>query len=798
MKIGFDLLPLKTYNFLRGIGKYSYDLVKTILTIDYNNEYYLFNVPNDIFKDFIRENVTLYERAACLDEIKDIDIFIYTSLFELDSEIIPNPLNVNCKKAVILYDLIPILFWENYIPIFTDTQKKRYFSRLASINEFDIIFTISNSTKHDLIELLGIPQDKIILIYSGLNSNYLAEKSSSIKIREIKLKYGIKRSYLLSTPGFDFRKNISGIFQAFSLLSSCLKDNFDLVLVCKLEPIQKQILYNIWKELKNSPDHLILTGYIPVDDLITLYDGAELFIFPSLYEGFGIPILEAMSRGCPVITSNVSSLPEVCESAGILINPYDSQQISCVIEELINNNYLRRKLISIGYEQYQKFSWIKVAQRVLSVIEAMFQKSPENLLTNINNHYRIAFFTPLNPIKSGISDYSELLLTVLRSRYDIDIYIDSSYTPDNPNITNNFNILSHTMFESNKQKYDLCVYQMGNSKYHSYMFDYILKYPGMTVLHDLILPFFIESICINKEQQVFDTEKFLNYVFINHGYYKYLQVSKRLNDRLPFDHYDFSLNFLKSVIDSSIKTIVHNEYSKRFVESNISFSNVSLIRMGFPESQYQTNEKNNIKNNLNINNQIIISAFGRITKTKRIDVLLLVLAKIVNEYNIKNILLILVGSVYSDMKREIDYIIQREQLQDYIKITGFISNDDFNKYYSITDICINLRYPTSGETSATLINAFKFGLPVITSNISQYKEYPENCVWKVDVDDNEIEILTEYLVELIKNKNLREKMSENSLKYYKDRHSQNKMLCDYIYNINCTINLIQQHNRHMK
>jgi glycosyltransferase involved in cell wall biosynthesis len=787
MNIGIDLIPLKTYSVCRGIGKYSHDLVKELVKIDQQNQYFLFNVPDDHFQRFESQNVIVSGKEVSGSDTDNLDIFIFTSFFEWDYPISPHPSEIMCKKAVVVYDLIPILFWDHYISQLPDEMVKIYFDRLALLQHFDIIFTISNATKIDLIELLDIPSEKIVVIYSGLNEEYDKRKRNDEEIERIKEHYGIKRKYLLSTPGYDFRKNIFGIFEAFSLLPPHLIECLDLVLVCNLKPHQKRVLLNIWSELKLPVDHLILTNYIPVDDLISLYDGAELFVFPSFYEGFGIPVLESMSRGCPVVTSAVSSLPEVCESAAILTDPYVAQQTSSAIEEILNNSYVRNKLITLGYEQSKKFSWTRVIQRVLETFNNIKEGFSEKKLTQYTPPpKRIAFFTTLNPVKSGISDYSEELLKNLKKRYVIDIFIDTNYTPTNPDIVRSFDIYQHTFFESKKDQYDLVMYQVGNSKYHSYMYEYLIKYPGIVVLHDAILSYFFEALCIDEERHTLDYKKYLDCVFVNHGYNRYLQSLNIYKKKKSIDYYDLSLNFLKKIIDSNYLTIVHSEFSKRIIDTNVSFSNIHKINLGFSTSHHEM-DKDEIKSNFNLSNVVIISAFGRITRTKRIDVLLSSLAKIIREYDVKNVLLFLVGSVESDMKTEIKRLIRQNHLNEHVRITGYIPNDEFNRYYAITDICVNLRYPSSGETSVTLVNALANGLPVITSNIEQYREYPDDCVWKVDIDSDEVEELTAFLLELIRNKELRKTMSENSLNYGRENHSPEQMLSAYISDIDSII-----------
>ncbi len=779
MKIGVDMLPLKTGSNIRGIGKYTFNLVNELVNTDGSNKYYLYNVPKDIADNFKKNNVFIFERKPISSDTSGLDIFFIASLLEDRDNDILVPSQIKCRKALLFYDLIPVIFWEKYVDSLSDKERYEYFRRLNYIKDFDIIFAISKTSKVDLAELVGIPENKIKVIYAGLDKNFLREKRSNGEIARIKAKYGINGRFVLSTVGYDFRKNISGIFNAFCNV----RNNLELVIVCKLQPEVEKQLYKNWVKLGLSKNRLILTNYIPVEDLISLYDAADASLFPSLYEGFGLPVLESMARGCPVVTSKVSSLPEVCECAALYIDPDNPKEIAEAIDKIVTDIDLKEKLIKLGLEQFKKFNWTRVAAEILENLEFF---CPQNFNEN-SAKYRVAYFSPLNPVKSGISDYSEELLPVLKNSIDIDIFIDEGYSPVNNNINNLFDVYPHFLFErmNKENKYDLCLYQLGNSIYHEYILKYLLKYPGLIVLHDLTLFGLISSIC--NKNKTFDKIRFLNYVFENLGYIKYLEIKDKLDRKKLIDAYDLSQNFAKMFLDHSILTLVHNDFSKDFLENQVSFCKIWATRLHGIDHELDHKIKEDIKAQLGISSKIVISAFGRITFTKRIDVLLKSFSKLINKKNVKNVQLFLVGELHNDVKQQIQNIIKNEGLEDVTTITGYVSKDEFEKYLEISDICVNLRFPTSGESSATLAKALSFGIPVITTNYAQYREYPDNCCWKVDVGVDEIELISEYLLELVTNEKLRKIMSENAYCYAKTNHSLNKVVNDYLRAINYSI-----------
>jgi glycosyltransferase involved in cell wall biosynthesis len=782
MKIGIDLFPLKTYSFTRGIGKYSYNLVKHLIKNDEVNLFYLYNVPDANIQEFSKKNTIVSGQKPSVDDANNMDFFIITSLIELDSEVYLNPLGIKCKKSLIFYDLIPVIFWENYIDTLPKNIVDDYFKRLSYLPDFDLIYAISNSTKKDLIDILGIPEEKIKVIYAGLDENLKITNYSESSNSKVLRRYNIHNRFILTTPGIDFRKNISGLFNAFAQLNKSHRDSLDLVLVCRLLPTEENYLKKIWGDLSLPSKNLILTNYIPVDELIALYDTAELFAFPSLYEGFGLPVLEAMSRGCPVTTSNISSLPEICENAALYANPQNTKDIALSIEKILEDSTLKNKLIRLGKAQAKKFSWDRVA---LKVIESY--SLPMNINQNTDTpRYKIALFTPLNPIKSGISDYSEELIPFLKKYMDIDIFIDGSYLPSSQLIKQICSIFPAKKFEDLSDSYDMIVYQVGNSEFHTYMIDFMNKFPGVMIQHDLILHGLVYTDCINKN--IFNKEKYLDYVFENFGYSKYLEISNKISQGQFLDFFDYSQNFAKKIIDGNYLTLVHNHYSKDFLLKQISFSEVQKINFGHPLVYSSIEEKYQAKKEIEPNKKNI-SIFGRITKSKRPDIVLKAFSNLVHIKNICDTHLFLVGELLEDCEKEVVKIIKDEKIENFVTITGFVDKNRFNYYYGNTDVCVNLRYPSSGETSASIIKSFAYGIPTITSNYAQYKEYPDNCCWKLDIDAYEIETLTEYLYELISNNDLRRTMEQNALTFSNETMSMETTALQYLQGIQYAIKL---------
>jgi glycosyltransferase involved in cell wall biosynthesis len=217
-----------------------------------------------------------------------------------------------------------------------------------TLSKLDVCVVVSECTKRDMLEHFHIDEKKIKVVYLAADERF--KPASQEKINELKKKYNITERFLLSVGSVP-RKNIDGIIKAFA--GSKAKNDFVLVLGCN-QDIEKYtqlaISLNVFERIRILPT---LTD----DEMVTLYSSCHCFVFPSLYEGFGLPILEAMQCGAPVITANMSSCPEVAADAALLTDPKNPQEISLAIDEMCSNEGLRQEIIRKGSLRCQQFSW---------------------------------------------------------------------------------------------------------------------------------------------------------------------------------------------------------------------------------------------------------------------------------------------------------------------------------------------------------------------------------------------------------------------------------------------------------
>ncbi|MCM8833544.1 MAG: glycosyltransferase family 4 protein [Candidatus Omnitrophica bacterium] len=383
MKIGIDANPLLDEK-KTGIGWYAYNLIKNIEKIDKENIYILFSnslsrykKKYEIKKNFKSKNfyVSIRPFPFLVWNYVVAKIFPFEFLYgNLDlihtlHVLTPIPLSFHVKQVITIHDLIPLINL-NLCP--TESLILKIIIPKA-VKKADMIITVSYNTKKDLLNHFKIDSEKITVIYPGLHNENIRPIEDYEKIENFKKKYGIYGKYLLFVGAIEPKKNIPKLIDAFIIVKEKFPE-LKLVLCGKIG-WKAEIFY---KKMKDLPEKIkkdiILTGYVPVSDLPYLYNGCEVFVFPSLYEGFGFPVLEAMGCGVPVVTSNISSLPEVVGDAGILVNPENKEEIAEAILSILNDQNLKKTLSKKGIERAKLFSWENTAKKTLELYKKVVQK----------------------------------------------------------------------------------------------------------------------------------------------------------------------------------------------------------------------------------------------------------------------------------------------------------------------------------------------------------------------------------------------------------------------------------------
>ncbi len=248
------------------------------------------------------------------------------------------------------------------------TPKDRFRLRLDSyrgITSADHILAISENTKKDIVELYNIPANRITVAYNGISKLYRRLEDDS-SVEAVRRKYQINSPYILHTGVLQKRKNLVRLFQAFELFKQRCNEDIKLVLVGGKGWLYDEILEQ--RSTMKEKDSVIFCGKVSSSELLAFYNGAQLFVLPSLYEGFGIPLAEAMACGTPSIAADSSSLPEVGGDAALYFDPYSIEEIAEAIAKVVFEEATRNQMIVKGFEQVKQFSWDETANKINNIL----------------------------------------------------------------------------------------------------------------------------------------------------------------------------------------------------------------------------------------------------------------------------------------------------------------------------------------------------------------------------------------------------------------------------------------------
>jgi glycosyltransferase involved in cell wall biosynthesis len=370
MQICVDTRGAKLYAGT-GIGTYTARLMENIMSIDDKNKYTFF-WPNDGY-DFMldKENVsvTLFgeKNKRFWDESYTPSLVQRRGFeaFHLPQNGLGLPKDKYCPYVVTVHDLIPYTMPETCGKSYLD----RFVEQMPQIIEAaDRIITVSEYSKQDIIKFFGVSPDKIRVTHLAADSGFkLMDKEKAWSF--LKDKYNYTGDYILYLGGFSPRKNVDGLLEAFSRLVRELPGHYDLMLL----GASKDNHYELKKkaDAMGIGDRTVFAGFVPYEHLPYFYNCASVFVYPSFYEGFGLPPLEAMTCGTPTITSNVTSIPEIVQDAAITIDPNNNDLLTENIYNVLTNMSLRSELIEKGLRRAYNFSWKKTAIETIKVYEEL-------------------------------------------------------------------------------------------------------------------------------------------------------------------------------------------------------------------------------------------------------------------------------------------------------------------------------------------------------------------------------------------------------------------------------------------
>lgn len=673
--------------------------------------------------------------------------------YHIDCVWTPNPLMVNvlfpskklnCGFFATVYDLIPCV-----MPIgeWSEAVTEEYNRRLNYLKQVYML-CVSESTRQDVFNRIGQDVSASITMAAANGDIFYRERKNLNTSQEVSVVF---------TGGFDYRKNIYGAVEAFAAAKKQISDKrLVFYIVCKYLQEEKDRLDKRLRELGICED-VRLTGFITDEELAELYSRADVFFFPSFYEGFGLPLLEAMLGGAYIVAADNSSLSEVCGEYALYCDAGDVDNMSGELIKAIYNSLSESLEDKRKRQEYALgFTWKKTA---MESYKAFFYGADIPNSKANRKRKRIAVVTPWPKQETGIANFSYRLMPYLHQYFDVDIFIDNTLDHDVdflPYLYGNRYVIRE--LDERYPDYDEIIYHMGNNMlYHTGIYRYLKKYPGIVELHDHVLhPFFYHSFYLKGDKETYKQALIDGYGPTGEAHFSEVDEGRNYPDGIRFPMSESVSNIAKRVI-------VHNVWSytrlpktkQKFIIPLPAFEREELSVNAIRKAESLIYKKTG-----KMENEILIGCFGWVNDNKRPDIIIKAFVKLM-EQNYK-VRLVFFGKNNS---QKVHDIIAERWLDPCVKISGFLSDEEYTAALRACDIVVNLRYPSMGESSATLCEAFKEGKAVIATAVGQYLEFPNEVCWKLSVGEHEIEVLSEMLKYLIDHDEVRKVMGRNAMEY---------------------------------
>jgi glycosyltransferase involved in cell wall biosynthesis len=728
------------------------------------------NVSYELVDRAAARTAAEYVREAFLLSLKP-SVILVTSLFEgCDDDSVTSVarLAASIPTAVILYDLIPLVNHKLYLDnggVFSDW----YYEKIRHLKRATKLLAISESSRHEAIRHLGFNREDVISISTAADAHFKVSDIQADEEARLREKYKLHRAFVMYTGGIERRKNIERLVVAYSKLPKELRLDHQLAIVCSASEYDRDRLLKLAVGHGLSVNDLILTGYVPEQDLVALYNLCKIFVFPSWHEGFGLPALEAMKCGRAVIAANTSSLPEVIGLDEALFDPLDEDAISFKICQVLQDEVLRERLQQHGLERSEIFSWERSAKAAIDAMEVIVASE---VATPAVKKPRLAYVSPLPPERSGISDYSAELIPYLSQFYEIDVVVNQAHVSALA-VNTNATVRTVQWFVSNQELFDRVLYHFGNSHFHEHMFSLVRSVPGVVVLHDFYLSNFIHFQHITNPGHLI-IEKAM---YKSHGYRAMRDCTLHGWSQEKVANYPCSFE----VLASSLGVIVHSKNSVRLAKEWYSLSAddwgvIPLLRI---PSGTTSDVKAAARKRLGLSDSdFLVCSFGYLAPTKlSLELYEAWQASSLSD-DAKCVLVFVGDTPKNEYGSNLRALVKGHDSASRVEITGWADEELYRDYLAAADVGVQLRTMSRGETSAAVLDCMNYGLATIVNSNGSMAELDEAVVYKL-VDEFTQDDLVRALTHLRLNPGQVAMLGAAACDYISSHHNPTKCAAEY-------------------
>jgi glycosyltransferase involved in cell wall biosynthesis len=629
------------------------------------------------------------------------------------------------RLVVTLHDLIPLIFPEHYIdpdPI----NMSRWLARLGIVRTADQILAVSQCSAADAVEHLQFDEKRITVIDAGTSVQIalmVGSREEAAKILDGKFP-GLRDGFLFYVGGGDWRKNVTRLIEAYARLPEQFREQHQLVITYKLNPNAREGLEGLARDLGIHGNQLLLTGFVPDRELSALYRRCGLFVFPSLYEGAGLPILEAMACGAPVVGSNVSSVPEILGDLRATFDPSDPDDIARCIERTLDDEEELKRLRRVSTERTAHFTWDRVARRAIEGYERALA-TPSHRDTSPRRRSRLAVFTPWPPEASGAATYSRQLVERLADHADVDVIVAGDTDSDfyDRSLEPRVRLWPAGDFDwvNELRDFDRCLYVLGNSALHRHAMEALLRRPGVVVAHDVRFGGLYRSLEPGwTENPVWIREKL-------YGMYgdRIPPAALRRAPEDPAVQDQFGIYMSQEVQAHAEKLLVHSRYAADVLRMDrtpgTATAETIVVGRGIPEAEIRGNGRGTAAPT--------VVSLARGEHPEAIDLLMHGFAAIAAER--PGVRLVLLGRLEEGTGARLGETASNLGLREAVSPLGEVEGDEYQRTLASADVAVELRTSSDGEASEWICDCLAARVPTVVSSVGWLAELPEPAVLHV-------------------------------------------------------------------
>jgi glycosyltransferase involved in cell wall biosynthesis len=633
------------------------------------------------------------------------------------------------RLVVTLYDLIPHLFPDWYL--IDPLTRKRHEARLGLIRRADRVLAISTATADDAVAHLGVRPERVTVVGTGVSSHFRKATDRLAALASVQASLpAVDAGFLLYTGGIDPRKNIARLLEAYSALPEALRRAHQLVVVCEVAADQRAELEEILGRLRIS-DRVVITGFVQDEVLAALYQSTALFVFPSRYEGFGLPVAEAMACGAPVAVSRIRAATELVPEPAAHFDPAEPRAIAEVISRCLSDSALNARLRALRIPA--SASWESVAERTAT---AYAEVAATGRRARRRSRPRVAVVTPLPPQRSGVADDSYHLIEALTEYVDVDAIADGPLqggrAPSGVRVvgTRNFDVADGLV-----GNYDQVFYCLGNSRFHAGALELLRGRPGIVIAHDVLLSGLYGHVAADRPHVL--PAGFTGVLRAMYG--------GRLHPRVSEDGFDFSevgrhgILMAREAIAHADAFLVHSDHAAQLARLDAAREDehkIEVIPFRCPAPADPPAKPPDWEDDL------VVATFGHVSHTKQT-------AKLIEAWRFVTAAaptarLAIVGpeaepGEYGRLERmTLQFGVGATVIQ-----TGDVAEHAFRAWIRRAAVAVQLRASSSGESSAVIAQTLAAGVPTVVTDIGASRELPDSAVVKIHRDITPLELADE-------------------------------------------------------